>query len=227
MVSEILHETATESTGMGDLYAPGLRIRLVIAVLLAVFQQISGINTVLYYGSLMFSERFSGASATAAIGANVVVGAVNLVCTIAAMLLIDRIGRRALLLISSGGMAICLCVLVLSLKLAWAPAVAFVSVLLYVAFFAVGLGPGVWVYMAEIFPTKLRGRAMSIASSALWASCLAVTLTFVSIMRAAGLAGAFSLYALLSLSTCLFVWKWVPETRGRSLEEIQRNWIGS
>jgi SP family arabinose:H+ symporter-like MFS transporter len=113
LVNGILHETTTESRNLAELYAPGLRARLLVAVLLAVFQQISGINTVLYYGSLMFSERFSSASATAAIGANVVVGAVNLVGTIAAMLLIDRIGRRALLMLSSGGMGICLCVLVL------------------------------------------------------------------------------------------------------------------
>jgi Sugar (and other) transporter len=82
----------------------------------------------------------------------------------------------------------------------------------------------VWLYMAEIFPTNLRGRAMSVASSVLWASCLAVTLTFV---YAAGVSGAFSLYAILSLIAFLFIWKWLPETRGRSLEEIQRNWIGS
>jgi sugar transport protein len=88
----------------------------------------------------------------------------------------------------------------------------FVSVLLYVAFFAVGLGPGVRVYMAEIFLTNLRGRAMSVASSALWASCLAVTLTLVSIMHAAGVSGVFSLYAILSLMAFLFVWKWLPET---------------
>lgn len=224
LINEILHETSTESTNIRDLFAPALRGRLVVAVLLAVFQQISGINTVLYYGSLMFSERFANASATAAIGANVIVGLVNLVSTILAMNLIDRIGRRALLLMSSAGMAVCLFVLSLALKFALAPFLAFACVLLYVAFFAVGLGPGVWVYMAEIFPTNLRGRATSIASSALWASCAVVTLTFVPIMHAAGLAGTFGLYALLSLLTCLFVWRWVPETRGRSLEEIQREW---
>jgi sugar porter (SP) family MFS transporter len=208
-----------------DLIAPALRNRLFVAVMLAVLQQISGINTVLYYGSVMFTEHFSNASAQHAIGANVIVGAVNLACTIVAMLLIDGVGRRVLLMASSGGMTVCLAVLVLSFKLpVFVPALAFSAILLYVACFAVGLGPAVWVYMAEIFPTNVRGRAMSVATGALWAACIAVTLTFLSIMHAVGIHGAFALYAVLSFFTLLFVWKWVPETRGRSLEQIQRMW---
>lgn len=208
-----------------DLFAPSLRGRLTIALVLAVLQQVSGINTVMYYGSVMFSEHFQGASATAAIGANIAVGLVNLICTIAAMFFIDRLGRRALLLAASGGMTVCLGTMVVGLKVAPAvPAIAFASILLYVAFFAVGLGPGIWVYVAEIFPTNVRGRAMSTATGALWAACLLVTFTFLSIMHAFGIAGAFALYGALSFVTFAFVWKWLPETRGKSLEDIQRMW---
>jgi sugar porter (SP) family MFS transporter len=216
---------AEESSGTLELFSPGMRMRVFVAVSLAVLSQISGINTVLYYGSLLFTEHFHGESAKAAIGANVAMGLVNLLCTLLAMMFIDRWGRRGLFLVASGGMAVSLAVLAFGLhEITVAPIVIFSSVLLYVAFFAVGLGPGVWVYTAEIFPTRLRARATSLATTALWTACLMVTLTFLSIVQALGASTAFLLYAILSLVTFLFVWKWVPETRGRSLEEIQRRW---
>jgi sugar porter (SP) family MFS transporter len=214
-----------ESASSVELFSSGMRVRVFVAVSLAVLSQISGINTVLYYGSVLFTEHFHGESAKAAIGANVTIGLVNLLCTVVAMIFIDRWGRRGLLLISSGGMAVSLAVLSMGLhEAAVAPVVIFSSVLLYVAFFAVGLGPGVWVYTAEIFPTRMRGRATSLATTALWTTCLVVTLTFLSIVQALGASAAFMLYAMLSFLTFLFIWKWVPETRGRSLEAIQRMW---
>jgi SP family arabinose:H+ symporter-like MFS transporter len=122
-------------------------------------------------------------------------------------------------------MTVSLAVLAFALHMtAIAPIIIFASVLIYVAFFAVGLGPGVWVYIAEIFPTRVRGRATSLAVTALWTACLGVTLTFLSLVEALGTSASFLLYAALSLVTFVFVWKWVPETRGRSLEEIQRMW---
>lgn len=216
---------AEEARGSRELLSPAMRGRLFIAVALAVLSQISGINTVLYYGSVIMKDHLAGQSGAGAIGANAVVGLVNLIGTIVAMCFIDRWGRRVLLLLASGGMAGCLMVLSISLKIRTAPIVlVFASVLCYVAFFAVGLGPGVWVYITEIFPTELRSRATSVAVSALWASCLAVTLTFLSIVRALGIASTFLIYALLSLATFCFVWKFVPETRGKSLEDIQYIW---
>lgn len=216
---------AEENAHSRELWTVSMRTRTFLAISLAVLQQITGINTVLYYGSVLFTQHFQGDSAKSAIGANVAIGAINLVCTGFAMLLIDRWGRRSLLLTSAGGMAISLAILSLGLhSSSISPVVVFGSVLLYVAFFAVGLGPGVWVYIAEIFPTSLRGRATSLAITALWTACLAVTLTFLSIVRALGASATFLLYAGVSLLTFFFVWKWVPETRGRSLEEIQHMW---
>jgi sugar porter (SP) family MFS transporter len=214
-----------EDVNLRELLTPSMRRRTLVAILLAVLQQITGINTVLYYGSVLLTQHFHGGLARSAIGANVAIGAVNLICTGVAMLLIDRWGRRSLLLTSSAGMAISLAVLSLGLRSSSvAPSILFASVLLYVAFFAVGLGPGVWVYIAEIFPTRLRGRATSVAIAALWAACLAVTFTFLSIVKVAGVSAAFLLYAGVSLLTFLFVWLCVPETRRRTLEEIQRAW---
>ena len=134
-------------------------------------------------------------------------------------------GQARPLLLASAGMATSLTVLAIALHFtSISPAVIFASVLLYVAFFAVGLGPGVWVYIAEIFPTRIRGRATSLATSALWAACLAVTFTFLTIVESLGASGAFVLYAILSLITFLFVYLCVPETHGKSLEEIQHAW---
>jgi sugar porter (SP) family MFS transporter len=224
-VAAIELAVAEESDASHELFAPAMRKRVVVAVALAVLCQISGINTVLYYGSVLFTEHFHGQSAKAALGANVAVGLVNLLCTVIAMVFIDRWGRRGLFLIASGGMAISLTVLAVSLHFtAVPPTVIFGSVLAYVAFFAVGLGPGVWVYVAEIFPTRIRGRASSLSTTALWAACLAVTLTFLSIVEVLGASGAFVLYAVVSLITFVFVWICVPETHGKSLEEIQHSW---
>jgi MFS family permease len=100
-------------------------------------------------------------------------------------------------------------------------------ILAYVASFAVGLGPGSWLLMSELFPTNVRGRAMSVATVSMWSACLLITLTFLPLLKSVGAAGAFWLYASLCLVTFLFVWKIAPETRGRSLEEIERFWLKS
>jgi SP family arabinose:H+ symporter-like MFS transporter len=99
-----------------------------------------------------------------------------------------------------------------------------VLVPLYVGFFGISLGPVTWVYIAELFPTAIRGRAMSAATLALWAACLVAALSFLALMSLLTPAGAFWLYATLSAATFLFVWRWLPETKGRSLEQIQQMW---
>ena len=214
-----------EGGGAGELFSLHMRPRLLIAVALAVLEQICGINTVLYYGSLLFAQQSHGQSVKLAIGANVVVGIVNLIFTVVAMFFIDRWGRRRLFLLATAGMAVSLTIMVTSLKFGvGGQYLIFGGILAYIAFFAVGLGPGVWVYIAEIFPTRVRGQATSIATMALWSACLVVTLTFLTIVDSMGLSGAFALYALLSLITFVFVWKWIPETRGKSLEQIQHYW---
>lgn len=223
--SKMLREQPSPSFGVRDLFSPRFRRRLTVAVVLAVLQQVSGINTVLYYGSLIITEHLKGQTSRTAIAANVVIGVVNLAGTIIAMFFIDRWGRRELLLLASGGMTICVTVLSVCLRSS-APSLAlvFTSVLLYVAFFAVGLGPGIWVYIAEIFPTQNRAGANSIAISGLWTACIAVTFTFLSLVQAAGISSAFTVYAILSLATFAFIWKFVPETKGIELEDMEAVW---
>jgi sugar porter (SP) family MFS transporter len=221
--AEIQAALADEQGAAASLRQPRLRRPLHIAVVLAVLQQITGINTILYYGSIIFTEH-SGQSATSAIGANALIGGINFAGTIVALFIIDRVGRKPLLLFASGGMALALGALVVGLQL-HAPGPWLLGlIMLYVACFAVGLGPGVWVVITEIFPNAVRGRAASLATVALWVACTLISFTFLSLVKAAGLAGAFGLYAVLSALTFIFVWRAVPETKGRTLEEIEQGW---
>jgi sugar porter (SP) family MFS transporter len=206
------------------LASPELRRPLFIAITLAVLQQITGINTVLYYGSVLFSEHMKQQTSSA-IGANVAIGAINVVGTILSILWLDKFGRRPLLLWTFAGMAASLAVLAGLFLLPHVPVLLIlVSVLGYVLFFAIGPGPVVWVYIAEIFPSTVRGRAASVAIVALWIACLLVTVSFLSLLHSAGPAGTFGIYAVLSLFALGFVFRCVPETRAKSLEEISAGW---
>jgi sugar porter (SP) family MFS transporter len=221
-----IRETIAEGTGsLSDLFEAPLSRALIIAVSLAVLQQVTGINTVIYYGALIFRDQVGGQSDTAAIGANVIIGTVNFLCTILALWVIDRVGRRPLMMAASAGMAAALFLLGLAFLRTPTPALLVLGLILtYTGSFAVGLGPGVWVVISELFPTRIRGRAMSIATLALWLGCILITDTFLSLVEAVGSTIAFWIYGALSVACFVFLWKVVPETRGRSLEEIERSW---
>ena len=212
-----------------ELLAPRLRRPLVIGVGLAMFQQITGINTVIYFAPTIFQSAGLSSAATAIL-ATAGVGAVNVILTIVSIRLIDRLGRRQLLFWSLGGMALTLFVLSgafhagVSGQLAW---VAVISVAAYVGFFAIGLGPVFWLLIAEIFPLALRGRAMSLAAVANWSFNLIVAATFLDLVGSFGSAGAFLVYAVLSVMALIFVARLVPETKGRSLEQIEDSLAGA
>jgi sugar porter (SP) family MFS transporter len=224
-VDAVERAISTEEGSWKEVFQPEIRARLAVAIALAVFSQITGINTVLYYGSIIVSEHFTGQSAGSALAANVIIGGVNLIFTIVSMMFLDRWGRRAILMTASGGMAVSLAALVISFNVASvSPIVLLLEILIYVAFFAFGMGPGVWLYMSEIFPTKIRGRAASLATSALWAGTLVVTFTFLSLVKSVGIGGTFAIYSAFSAVCCAYIWKYLPETRGRTLEQIQEHW---
>jgi len=198
-----------------------------VGVGLAIAQQITGINTVIYYAPTIF--RAAGmSSASVAILASVGVGIVNVLLTLVAMQLIDRVGRRPLLLISLAGMALSLFVLGLAFSLpqlsgslGW---IAVASLMVYVGSFAVGLGPVFWLILSEIYPLRIRGRAMSIGTAANWITNLIVALSFLTLTQVLGKPATFWLYGAVSVGAWFFAYFLVPETRGKSLEEIEAQW---
>jgi len=209
----------------GDLLDPTFRKALIVAILIALFSQFTGINTIIYYGSLVFLEHVPHQSASTALWANVIIGAINFVATMAGMQLIDRAGRKSLLMSAFGGMALSLAAVSAAIHFQGSGVIVLIFVLIYVACFAVGVGTGTWVLMAEIFPTRVRGRAMSVATVFLWCGTLLVTVTFLSLVAVFTAAGVFLLYAGISIAAFLFVWRGVPETKGRTLEEIEKFWL--
>ena len=226
-LEEIQKSLAVKSGGWRDLFTPLIRPALIVGVGLAILQQITGINTVIYYAPMIF--EFTGIkSASASILATVGVGLVNVVMTVVALMLVDRIGRRPLLLTGLSGMIVGLGVLGLAFflpglsgSLGW---IAEISLMLYVGAFAVGLGPVFWLLISEIYPLKIRGVAMSIATSANWGANLFVALTFLTLIQATGRSLTFWIYGLVGVAAWLFTWFLVPETKGRSLEEIEAHW---
>ncbi len=213
-----------------ELLAPYVRPALVIGIGLAIFQQITGINTVIYYAPTIlqgvgFTE--GGAIAATALG----VGVVNVGFTILAVRIIDRAGRRPLLIIGLIGMVVSLILLgvVFSLDSTSGAAglLATICLGLYIASFAISLGPVFWLMISEIYPLRIRGTAMSVASIANWGSNFLVALTFPILLATLGGAGSFWLFAVLGIVAWIFVYFRVPETKGRSLEEIEASFRGA
>jgi sugar porter (SP) family MFS transporter len=223
---DIEADVSTESKNWKELLRPAIRPALMVGIGLAIFQQVTGINTIIYYAPTIF--QFTGISSnTSSILATVVVGVVNVLLTIVALFLIDRIGRRPLLLGGLVGMVLSLVGLGVAFlfpnlgALSW---IALACLVVYVGSFAIGLGPVFWLLISEIYPTSLRGRASSVATVANWAANLVVTLTFLTLIDLLGKSGTFWLYGLIGIGCWVFTYYLVPETKGRTLEEIQEKW---
>jgi SP family arabinose:H+ symporter-like MFS transporter len=224
-IAEIGMALREETGTYRELLGRALRRPMVLTIMLAIIQQVTGINTVMYYGGIIFSEH-AGASAAQAIGMNVLVGVVNLIFTIIGLLLIDRLGRRPLLLTATGGMGVCLFLFAGMLRFMHGQSMLLLlPVLGYVAFFAFGLGTAVWVCLAELFPNRIRGRAMSIATMVLWISVSCVTATFLSLIGYFTASGVFLGYALICAASFVYISLRLPETKNRTLEEIEQLWV--
>jgi SP family sugar:H+ symporter-like MFS transporter len=202
-----------------------------VGVGLAVFQQLVGINVIFYYGEVLW--QMAGATEANALRINLLTGSVNILATFIAIALIDRVGRKPLLLAGSLGMAVTLAALAFLFATAAVAgpdgkpvfsrpvAVAALTVAnLYVVAFGVSWGPVVWVLLGEMFPNRRRGAALAVAGACNWVSNFAVTVTFLPLLEVAGLGGAYGLYAAAALASLFFVWAAVAETKGRSLEEM-------
>lgn len=200
---------------------PRFRLPLVIAVLLMAFSQFSGINAIMYYSTKIFTT--AGVGVKDSFTASAVVGLVNLVFTFVAIAFVDRAGRRPLLLIGLSAQAIALGAVGWMFKSGVQGSALLFAIVAFIAAFAMALGPIPWIVCSEIFPLRVRGRAMSIATFVIWTSCYVVAQTFPMLNDSPkiGPAITFWIYAGCSLAALLFVFFIVPETRGRTLEEIE------
>jgi sugar porter (SP) family MFS transporter len=223
-LEELREVTEKDQLKFRDLLVKRFRKPLIAGIGLAIFQQITGVNTIVYYAPTIFQMVGFG-SAGNAILATFLIGFVGLLFTIVSMFLVDKIGRRPLLLVSLAGMGLILLHLALILgdphPKKW---LVLIDVLAYLAAFDLGLGPIFWLLISEIYPTTIRAQAMSLATMTIWAGDFLVTATFLTVVEHLGMRGCFLLFAGLCLVAFVFSLRMVPETRGQTLEQIENSW---
>jgi len=211
----------------GSMLSYGIAV-VVIGLFLSMFQQFVGINVVLYYAPDIFASM--GSSTDASLLNTIIVGSINLIFTVVAILTVDRFGRKPLQIIGALGMAIAMFGLGFTFYFQSIGMGALLFMLMFVAFFALSWGPVVWVLLSEIFPNRIRGRAMALAVAAQWISNYIVSWTFPMMDKSSFLQalfhGGFSywIYGVMGLLAAWFMYKYVPETKGKTLEEMESLW---
>jgi len=219
-IKDTLHETSIPWLSYGFLV-------IFIGILLSVFQQFVGINVVLYYAGNIF--RNMGSSTDSSLIQTIIVGVVNLVFTVLAIFTVDRFGRKPLMIIGGVGMAISMIALGFAFYFGKVGLVALIFMLTYTAAFAMSWGPVTWVLLSEIFPNSIRS-AMSIAVAAQWIANLVISWTFPMLNDNLALTAKFNhgfaywIYGVMGILSAIFIWKLVPETKGKTLEEIEKLW---
>jgi len=212
----------TSSVSIGELFKPSVRKVMIIGFILAVFVQISGINTVIDYAPKILLA--AGIEIKNALLQTSLIGFINFIFTFVAILYIDKLGRRFLYLVGSMGMVVTLLMLALSFYLKMSGIFTLICILLFIAFFASCIGPVFWTLVSEIFPNRIRGKAVAFASFTQWIFNFLVVLLFPHFLASLGGAKTFLFLALMSFLQWLFTYMYVPETKGRSLEEIEQFW---
>lgn len=202
------------------LFAPSLRKVLWTGVILAVLQQWSGINVIFNYAEEIY--RNAGYGVSGVMSNIVITGAINFAFTLVAIATVDRFGRRFLMLFGFAGICLSHLLLGSAYHLGWRGPLVVCLTLCTIACYAMSIAPVIWVLISEIFPNRVRGMAVSVAVSALWIACFLLTFTFPALNRALGPAGTFWIYAAVCCFGFVFVWFRVPETKGKILEEIEK-----
>ncbi len=221
---EIEAALSQESASIDQLFQRGRRLPLLIGILLPFFSQISGVNVIVYYGPTVL--KTAGWGENAALFWQILFGVVSAVSTLAAILMIDRLGRKPLLLFGIAGVGLMLTAAGVFMAVGnISPAWLIVVFALDLAFFNLSYGPICWVIVSEIFPTSIRGRAMSISIFSLWTGCTLVAQTFPPLLELAGASWVFWVYAITTIPAFLFVLLLVPETKGQTLEEIEMRFV--
>ena len=212
-------DSTSETAGWRGLLTRRVRPGLVVGIGLAILQQIVGINTVLYFAPTVMEQ--TALSASNSIVYSVIIGVVNLGMTIVSLRLIDRAGRRPLLLVSLTGMGISVAVLGLAFLVNLSPIVMLICMLVYVSSFAIGMGPVFWVILGEVFPPDNQAEGSSAGSTMNWLSNFAVSTAFLPLIGVIGTGPVFLIFAAVCVFGLLFVYRLVPETKGLDFEEIE------
>lgn len=216
--------TEKQQTNVRALLAPAVRPILILGIVLAVFQQWCGINVIFNYAQEVFTAAGYGVSD---ILLNIVItGSVNLVFTFVGMFSVDRLGRKALMLMGAGGLAGIYAVIGLLYFFGIHGLPVLVLVVLAIACYAMSLAPVTWVILSEIFPNRVRGTAMAVATFSLWLACFVLTYTFPLLNESLKSYGTFWLYGAICVVGCIYLWRKLPETKGKSLEEIEHELAG-
>jgi len=222
-LQEVKKSLAEKRTSLKELLHPSLRRVLVVGILFSLFAHITGIDTIIYYGPIIFLE--SGFKTDSALLASVMIGITNLIFTFVGMAMVDKAGRKFLLLVGLAGMGISMMLVgfcmqsdIISAKwtLLW--------IMTYIASFAMSIGVVIWVYLSEIYPTRVRGQALSVATMVLWLGNVILTQLFPVMMERFG-GGTFYIFSFICLLAFIFTWTMVKETKGVSLEEIEEMWV--
>jgi len=211
---------STVETSKVKLYSYGKAV-IIIGILLSVFQQFVGINVALYYAPRIFESM--GAAKDASMLQTIIMGLVNVVFTVVAILTVDKWGRKPLLILGSIGMAIGMIAISTLAFLDIIGTTTLVFIIIYTASFMMSWGPICWVLISEIFPNKIRSQAVAIAVAAQWAANFFISSTYPPMMEFSN-GGTYLFYGVMSILSALFVWKYVPETKGKTLEEMEELW---
>lgn len=220
--THILQEiTATiAETVKAKIFSYGKKI-IITGVLLSVFQQFVGINVALYYAPRIFESM--GVAREASMLQTIVMGLVNVIFTVVAIVTVDRWGRKPLLITGSAGMAVGMAAIAILSYCDIIGILTLVFIILFTASFMMSWGPICWVYISELFPNKIRGQAVAVAVAAQWAANYLISSTYPGMMDLSS-AFTYGFYGAMAILSALFVWKMVPETKGKSLEEIEKFW---
>ncbi len=218
------YKKSSENLVLKDVLLPKYRKVLFLGIFLAVFQQWSGINVIFFYAPDIFSKARLGIDD--ALFQTTLIGIVNVVFTLVSMLMIDKLGRKKLILAGSLGMTVCYILIGMLFRTGNETGWLLITlILLTIAFYSTGLAPTIWVIISEIFPNKIRGVAMSVATFFLWVACYLLTLTFPVFVEWFSSAVTFGIYAAICLAGAFVVYRYLPDNKGVSLEELENRLI--
>ena len=222
-LQEVKKSLAEKKTSLKELLHPSLRRVLIVGILFSLFAHITGIDTIIYYGPIIFLE--SGFKTDSALLASVMIGITNLIFTFVGMAMVDKAGRKFLLLVGLAGMGISMTLVGLCMQSDMISAKwTLLWIMTYIASFAMSIGVVIWVYLSEIYPTRVRGQALSVATMVLWLGNVILMQLFPVMMERFG-GGTFYIFSFICLLAFIFTWTMVKETRGVSLEEIEKIWV--